>query len=318
MLEQLFYERQVALREKLVDLESSRVLLSQIAGSIESEDDYTRVNCSGYGRLRKYSSLGLHFERTKPRRFAVFGEHPISGGYETQVFQLAGCDFRCWYCFVDSSLLVADYSRSRWFSAEELLDLALNEATTPSVIDLSGGQPELVPEWCYWVMKEIERRGLAGRITVWSDDNLSCDFFWSVLTKEQRRFVVEFPRHYRTVCLKGFDSSGFSFNTGAPGYCFDRQLYLLRKLLEEGMQLDVYLTMLDIVRPVSETSNVIDRLIGRLGEIDPQLPNRVIPLRIGSFGNLFARANPRRLSTLGLQEDRYNLWCDRLKAHCYY
>ncbi|VXC20036.1 hypothetical protein PSEUDO8BK_60029 [Pseudomonas sp. 8BK] len=315
MLEQLFFERQIALREKLVDLKSNRVLISKIKDSIESNDDYTRVNCLGYGRLRKYSALGLHFEKNIPQRLSGVSLHPFNGEYETQVFQLAGCDFRCWYCYVDTSLLVADHSHSQWFSAEELVDLALNEPTTPSVIDLSGGQPELVPEWCYWVMKEIERRGLAGKITVWSDDNLSCDFFWSKLTKEQRRFVLNFPGHYRTVCIKGFDSKGFTFNTGAPAYCFDRQLYLLQRLLSEGARLDVYLTMLDIARSTIETSNAIDDLLKRLRKIDPHLPSRVIPLKIGSFGNLFERANPKRLKTLGLQEERYNLWRDRLDAH---
>src|SRR5690606_36319878 len=93
-----------------------------------------------------------------------------------QVFQNASCNWRCWYCFVPFSLLGANEALSGWLSASELIDLYLNESSRPRVIDLSGGQPELVPEWVPWMMRELTDRGLEREVYLWSDDNLSNDY----------------------------------------------------------------------------------------------------------------------------------------------
>lgn len=308
MLRDTAIEKQFSLRAQLVDMMNQRVLVARIADSIEGNDEYTHVNCAGYGRIRRYSSFRLHFDRTATQRQPLVPCRTNQGTYETQVFQLAGCDFRCWYCFVDDALLRADSTRARWFSADELLELALNEHKTPAVIDLSGGQSELVPEWTVWMMEAIERKGLRGKLAVWSDDNLSCDFFWTCLDANQRRYVGEFPGFTKTVCLKGFDAKGFTANTGAPELFFGRQLEILGRLVSEGLKLDIYLTMLDIPRPMGEAEAVIDNLVNRLFLIHPSLPHRVVPLKIHPFGNMLGRATGRRLSSLGLQVERFQLW----------
>ncbi|OIK38745.1 hypothetical protein [Citrobacter portucalensis] len=313
MLEREFLKRQNALRNKLIDFDSERILISKIEGSIQANDEYTKINCNGYGRLRVFSKLGLHFNNIESKKVSELKCLLNDEICRTQVFQLAGCDFGCWYCFVDSSLLRADPNKSIWMSAKDILDLALLEPIKPSVIDLSGGQPELVPEWCYWVMRKIENRGLLGELTVWTDDNLSCDFFWSKLNAEQRAYISKFPGHYRTVCIKGFDEKSFSFNSGAPHICFEKQLLILEKLIRENISLEIYITMLDVPRPIVEATDAIDNLIDRLIRISPNLPFRVIPLRISSFGNLFTRATPNRLQSLGLQIERFSLWMERLE-----
>lgn len=312
MLEAGAAEKQHKLRSKLVNTQDRSVLIARIEDSVEGEDEYTRINCSGYGRVRRYSSYRLHFDRTATHRQPLESSSDNKGPYETQVFQLAGCDFRCWYCFVDDALLRADSNRTRWFSAEDLLDLALNEPRMPSVIDLSGGQPELVPEMTLWMMEAVEKRGLRGKLAIWSDDNLSCDFFWTCLTSDQRTYIAEFPGYTRTVCLKGFDANGFTANTGAPQHLFEHQLEILKRLVEGGLEVNVYLTMLDIARTKDEAPAVVDKLLERLASIHPSLPFRVVPLKIHPFGNMLARATGRRLSTLGVQFERYQLWKDRL------
>ena len=51
------------------------------------------------------------------------------------------------------------------------------------VLDLTGGQPDLVPEWILWMMCELRARGLERKVYVWSDDNLSNDYFWRFLSE---------------------------------------------------------------------------------------------------------------------------------------
>ena len=74
-----------------------------------------------------------------------------------QVFQIAGCNFRCWYCFVDFDLLSANENNSSMVSVKDLIRMFLNQENRPLVLDLSGGNPGLVPEWILWTLKEIDR-----------------------------------------------------------------------------------------------------------------------------------------------------------------
>ena len=94
-----------------------------------------------------------------------------------------------------------------------LVELYLNQEDPPPVIDLSGGQPDLVPEWVPWMMKELSARGLGKRVYLWSDDNLSTDCFWSFLSDSEREFVAGYENYSRVCCFKGFDSESFAFNT---------------------------------------------------------------------------------------------------------
>ena len=50
------------------------------------------------------------------------------------------------------------------------------------MIDLTGGQPDLTPEWVPWMIQEIRARGLEDTVYLWSDDNLSTDYFWRYLS----------------------------------------------------------------------------------------------------------------------------------------
>src|SRR5207237_8985410 len=94
-----------------------------------------------------------------------------------QVFQNAACDFRCWYCFVPFELLAANEARSAWVTASDLVSMFAALSDRPPVIDLTGGQPELVPEWIPSTMDKLESQGLEKDVYLWSDDNLSTDYF---------------------------------------------------------------------------------------------------------------------------------------------
>ena len=68
---------------------------------------------------------------------------------------------------------IQSLSRNRTYadflSAATLIDLYLNQPEPPVVLDLTGGQPDLVPEWILWMMCELRARGLERKVYVWSD-----------------------------------------------------------------------------------------------------------------------------------------------------
>src|SRR5205807_1374509 len=144
----------------------------------------------------------------------------------------------CWYCFVPYDLLAANKDRSEWHSAASLIDLYLELPDRPSVIDLTGGQPDLVPEWIPWMLEELRRHDLDRSVYVWSDDNLSNDYFWRYLSDDQQQLVATSRMYGRVGCFKGFDPVSFSFNTKAAPELFDRQFELFARHLRSGV--DIY------------------------------------------------------------------------------
>ena len=175
-------------RSHVIDLIERKVLIARLTDSKEETDKYTLVNCGGYGRIREFTDYKLYLERS------VFPDRPIRPNYRgypptnkvrTQVFQLAACNWRCWYCFVDDNRLSASRSTSRYFSAPELIALYMSAENRPDILDLSGGQPDLAPEWTLWMIDECERRGLIGQIYFWIDDNLSNDFLFRFLPQRE-------------------------------------------------------------------------------------------------------------------------------------
>ena len=89
------------------------------------------------------------------------------------------------------------------------------------MIDLTGGQPDLTPEWVPWMIEELRRRELTNKVYLWSDDNLSNDYFWRYLTDDQRAAIKGYRNYGRVACFKGIDRGSFAFNTGADPALFD-------------------------------------------------------------------------------------------------
>ena len=85
---------------------------------------------------------------------------PRGGPAFVPVFQNAVCNWRCWYCFVPFNLLNANKRHSSLLTPAELLDLYLADPEPPPMIDLTGGQPDLTPEWVPWMIEELQRRGI--------------------------------------------------------------------------------------------------------------------------------------------------------------
>ena len=83
------------------------------------------------------------------------------------------------------------------------------------MIDLTGGQPDLVPEWVPWMMRALQESGFEDRVYLWSDDNLSNDYFWRFLSPADQELVATWPMYGRVCCFKGYDPTSFAFNTAA-------------------------------------------------------------------------------------------------------
>jgi uncharacterized Fe-S cluster-containing radical SAM superfamily protein len=301
------------LRAVLLQSYMRTVLVAKLDNSLESHDNYTLTNCKGLGRIRVFTKYLMHL-RTNTKAFPpkpLLRGHPPTRELRTQVFQLAGCNWRCWYCYVDDDLLSALPATGQYISAEQLVDLYLSTPDRPSVLDLSGGQPDLVPEWALWVMQSLEKRGMAGKVFIWQDDNLSTDMMWRVLTDKEIRYMASFPLHSRVGCFKGFDSVSFAFNTLAPARQFDRQFEIFKKLLTYGFDMYAYVTL---TAPPGHASPVlISKFIDDLQRVHPLLPLRTIPLKIRPFSVTETRLNLMREGALAEQERAIEFWEDELR-----
>jgi uncharacterized Fe-S cluster-containing radical SAM superfamily protein len=301
------------LRERGVDTAQRRVLVSVLAGSEQEPDLSEPTICDGLGRIRHFrqaTSAGWP-ENLLPIAPAArwLGRANQPSAMRALVYQNAVCNWRCWYCFVPFNLLAGHASRSRWVTAEQLIDLyqALPDEDRPEVIDLSGGQPDLVPEWILWMIGALTGAGLTKQVYLWSDDNLSNDYLFRYLTDDQISDLVAAPNYGRACCLKGFDRPSFAFNTGAPADHFDRQLTLLRRIIATGMDVYCYATFTTPALPTSP-ADTMRRFADKLQGIAEFLPLRLIPLEVSVFSPVHPRLRPPHAESLQLQHQMAAAW----------
>lgn len=192
------------------------------------------------------------------------------------------------------------------------MDLYLSESEHPAVIDLSGGQPDLIPEWLPWMMAELRDRGLEHSTYLWSDDNLSNDFFWRYLSDTDIDEIVRYPTYGRVGCFKGFDDASFSFNTGAAPDMFDRQFELMGRLLELGIDVYAYVTF--TCPSIVGVQDRMRKFVDRLQQIDENLPLRTVPLEIQVFTPVRSRLNDDRAAALKHQWVAVDAWRQELES----
>jgi uncharacterized Fe-S cluster-containing radical SAM superfamily protein len=301
------------LRDRGVDTTQHRVLISVLAGSQQEPDLSEPVVCDGLGRIRHFRQETSPGWPDNPlpivpvARWLGCASPPKV--MRALVYQNAVCNWRCWYCFVPFNLLAGHPSRSRWVSAGELINLymAIPDQDRPAVIDLSGGQPDLVPEWAVWMIEALSAAGLSERVYLWSDDNLSNDYLFRYLTDDQLARLATAANYGRVGCLKGFDPASFSFNTGAPAELFGRQFTLLRRIVSTGMNVYCYATFTTPILPISP-ADAMRRLTDQLQAIDECLPLRLVPLEIGVFGPVQRRLRPPHAESLRLQQCMVAAW----------
>jgi uncharacterized Fe-S cluster-containing radical SAM superfamily protein len=304
------------LRERAVQPAEGRLLISKIAESAQAGDLSEPPNCAGFGRIRHFRYETRKPWPANPLPMAPAAQRlgrPVDEVSNAQVFQNAACNWRCWYCFVPFNLLAANERHSAWLTADDLVRLFTAEPDRPRVIDCSGGQPDLVPEWIPWMMQALRDAGLADEVYLWSDDNLSNDYFWRYLTIEQRATIASYSAYGRVCCFKGFDAQSFSFNTRADPELFDRQFDLFARLLTAGIDLYCYATF---TSPVSDgIHRKMATFVDRLMSIHPRLPLRLVPLRIERYGVVVPRVGSEQQTALAVQEEAILAWNEQLSRH---
>ena len=191
-------------------------------------------------------------------------------------------------------------------SASDLMDLYVGEESRPRVIDLSGGQPDLVPEWIPWMMTELRSRGLEGEIYLWSDDNLSNDYFWRYLSDHDQQLVATYKNYGKVCCFKGFNAESFAFNTCASPELFQRQFDLMQRYVEMGIDVYGYVTL----TTPSEIGirEHMKRFLDSLQGIHVNLPLRIVPLEIRAFTPVAGRLDDEQRASMKLQKIAVAAW----------
>jgi uncharacterized Fe-S cluster-containing radical SAM superfamily protein len=297
------------LRAKAIDTENKRVLITRLSGSEQEKDLSEPPNCGGYGRIR-------HFRRETAKGWP---ENPLpidpaanrlglarTDILEAQVFQNAACNWRCWYCYVPFNLLSANEKNSGWLTARDLVDLYRASDRQPKVIDLSGGQPDLTPEWIPWMMKELRRQDLHEAVYLWSDDNLSNDYFWQILTPEEIETVRTHRNYGKVCCFKGFDAESFAFNTSAAAELFNQQFDLFRRYITLGIDLYAYATFTS--PPNERVDQAMSSFVDKLQDVHVNLPLRTVPLEIRAFSPMESRLGDRQESAIKVQNEAIQCW----------
>jgi uncharacterized Fe-S cluster-containing radical SAM superfamily protein len=302
------------LRTRAVLPDERKVLIARLTGSEQENDLTLPPNCDGYGRIRHFRLY--RYDDWTPNPLPILPAAKALGqspGEElrAQVFQNAACNWRCWYCYVDFNRLSADQRYSEYLTADQLIDRYLSQPDPPSVIDLSGGQPDIVPEWTLWMMQALRDRGLAGQVFLWSDDNLSNSYFWTYLSEMDRLSIAKFPNYCRVGCFKGYDPFSFSFNTSASPDLFIRQFSIYKRLLEEGIDMYAYITFTSPKH--RDLGGAVRAFIDSLQEIHENLPLRAVPLKISAFTPTAKRMRMDQGYSLSYQHEVHAEWVSELR-----
>jgi uncharacterized Fe-S cluster-containing radical SAM superfamily protein len=301
-------------RPLLIDVPAQRVRITNYHNTDQEPDLREPANCRGFGRIRHFSRQTTDGWVPNPLPIDPASRALGLGRVDhlrAQVFQNAGCNWRCWYCFVPFDLLSANPNHSDWLTVSEMLDMFLAQRDRPSVIDLSGGEPGLTPEWVIWVLEELRHRGLDRECYVWSDDNLSTDYFWTLLQPSQQELVATSRNYGRVGCFKGIDRESFTYNTGAVGSNFDMQFDFMQRFISSGVDVYAYVTF-----TMADAHNVRDRVsrfVDRLQDADDHLPLRTVPLEVQLFTPVRARLHDRHRQSLKNQWIVLEAWRQELE-----
>lgn len=302
------------LRSQAINLKNKTILITNFNNSEQSKDIQEPINCNGFGRIRRFklkkdknwmqnplpifpASKALNIESKEIMR--------------TQVFQNAICNWRCWYCFVDFSLLSANKNKSSYLSCDNLIELYLKQNDPPIIIDLTGGQPDLTPEWVPWMMETLINKNLHEKIFLWSDDNLSNDYFWRYLNYEQIELIKNYKMYSRVCCFKGFDEESFSLNTKAEPKYFQKQLEYCKRLLTLGIDLYFYITL--TAKTNTNFTKNIPIFLDKIQKINELLPLRIVPLEIKMYTPVDSRITDELKDMIKGQYIALDIWKSELQ-----
>lgn len=174
---------------------------------------------------------------------------------------------------------------SKFFSAKELVDMYLSLDVPPKNIDISGGSPDLVPEFIYWFLKELENRGLMGKVSIWVDSNLEYEHF-RTLSPDVVSYIAEFPNIMFLCSLKGWDEESASLNARSKNV-FKNQIKGIEFLIKSKIPFYFYLTFVSVNSKITPDIKELFRI---LYCIDRSVPLRAIVLKVSSFSAMSSKS----------------------------
>ena len=281
-----------------------------------SNEDKTRlgVNCNGYGRIRV-------FQRSKESDWVnnplPFNPYANSMGKEVmdelpvQVFQVAKCNLNCWWCFIPDEFKNCNIDHCKWFSVDELLELFIRDGKqTANIIDLSGGNPELVPEFVLHFMKGLDKLHLSDEVYLWSDDVLTSDYLFTKLTNSQIQYMVQYQHYGKVACFKGIDDASYCFNICSRTSFLNQQLINAKKYIDLGF--DIYFYIVLTLSDMNCINKRISIFFDQLQKIAYYLPLRVVPIKIKKFATNEHRINPIRNRSIINQKEALLAWQEEI------
>ena len=293
---------------------NDQFLISRLTSSDQEKDLSEGTNCQGFGRIHHFKlAKGNNWVNDPlPHQVAAWRLGlPFHHEERVQVFQNAACNCRCWYCFVDDTLLSASRLSSDFKTADEILDLFLQENNRPYIIDLSGGQPDIIPEWPVRMMEALIRRNLADRLYLWLDDNLTTYNAWNYLTKMDFETMKNYKNFGRVGCFKGFSPDSFHENTMISPEIFKRQIDIMSRWVNLGLDMYGYITL-----TTSNLDNIKQNLKTFMDDVQniihPNFLLRIVPLKIDLFTPTFSRMSKKRQVSLFNQYEVLSLWKEEL------
>jgi uncharacterized Fe-S cluster-containing radical SAM superfamily protein len=305
----------MSLRVKSIS-EDGKFLITNFSGSLQETDITEGSNCKGYGRVHhfKYDGDADWIRNPLPQEVASWKLGIRSESMtRAQVFQNAACNWRCWFCFVDFELLSALKGRSSFMSAGELIDLLLAEDDQARIIDLSGGQPDLIPEWPVRMMEALVDRKMQERFFLWLDDNLSVYYAWEFLKDSDLQLMKNFRNFGRVGCFKGFSGESFSENTMARPELLERQIDIMSRWVRTGLDMYGYITL-----TTSSLDGMREKLRAFMDSIQNNISHsfllRTVPLEIFTFSPTATRMNPSHERALQNQYEVLSAWKDELDS----
>jgi uncharacterized Fe-S cluster-containing radical SAM superfamily protein len=291
-------------------------LITNFKGSLQEKDLSTKPNCQNLGRIHHFrSEKGDDWVRDPlPQEVAAWKLGiSIKDAEEVQVFQNAACNWHCWYCYVDNELVSALKERADFKTADELLDLFLQEENRPKVIDLSGGQPDIIPEWPVRMMEALIKRNIQDQYYLWLDDNLSLYYAWRFLTDPDFELMRNYRNFGRVGCFKGFSPESFHENTHVRPELLKQQIDIMSRWVKFGLDMYGYVTLttstLNGIR--SSLRTFMDSI---QKEIHPYFLLRIIPLKIATFTPTKQRMTEINKNALKNQYEVLSAWKDEIDS----
>ena len=155
-------------------------------------------------------------------------------------------------------------------------------------------------------MRALRERGLDQGVYLWSDDNLSNDYFWRYLSVADQELVASYENYGRVCCFKGFNQESFVFNTRAEPESFNHQFTLMARLLSLGIDLYAYATF------TTPSPNDIPKdmalFVDRLQALDANLPLRTVPLKIQIYTPVESRITDIHHKAMQHQHIAIEMW----------